>query len=336
MVVANGSTEAFIHYHKFHEQFNSRVQVTLAGMLMFRKFVGGVRGVNRLDRWVQSSGMPWPPHPRTQHPTKVVDKVIANLGQMAVVEAVSAFDWFTLDYVAVLAQFSPDSRTSGPFNHAHTPVICDHNNPIDYCVCCRACAVQFCDNHKLHQRVESICAGLNIHQSDSSNLLPLFHYFRLARNCIVHASGRASKDFVVHSQSTGLSDSLSYWNSITRKPSPGLPAPPAGDIIPLTMAHAVLASGVCHRIAKAIDGQAGMWLGVEGFVHMAAFYSLFSAQHGYRRSHHDRPESAVSLFLSRYRIKNVNNSEIRTIARRMGIWGDIVKRAKAIYPKMKL
>ncbi len=115
-----------------------------------------------------------------------------------------------------------------------------------------------------------------------------------------------------------------------------LPKPLVGSIIHLTMAHAILASGVCYRIAKALNKDAVKALGGDGLVHMSAFYSLFSTQHEFRRTKHLHPESSVNHFLSnRYRVKKVTNLEIIDIAKRLGIWTDITKRVRAIYPLMK-
>ncbi len=213
MDISNASTEAFVRYHRFHEQFNSTVQVSLAGMVTLQRIVDTTNGKHIMNSLVQSTNMPWPLNPRSSEPKNIIDKAIKTMGQMATVEAISAFDWFTLDQASNLAQFSPLLRATGPFNHAHTSVICDHADPVDLCICCQACATQYCNNHKLVVRLENMCRDLRISDIDIDNLLPLFHYFRLARNCVVHASGRASKEFVVHCQSTELDSGVAYWNN---------------------------------------------------------------------------------------------------------------------------
>jgi hypothetical protein len=261
---------------------------------------------------------------------------ITIAAQMAVVEALSAFDSFSLDLATNLAQFSIQARTKGPFKHAHTSVICDHSHPAEFCVCCYACAIQYGDNHRFATRIEDLCADLNITDVAVNELLPMFHYFRLARNSIVHANGRASEEFSDYDQTPELGISVGYWNKVTRKTAPDLPKPALGASISFTMAHAILASAVCYRIAQSLNRHAVQLLGIDGMVHMAAFFSLFAAQHEFRRSVHLKAEAAPSNFLAnRYRVRRVVNHEIIQIAKRLNLWKDILQRAKAIYPQIK-
>jgi hypothetical protein len=333
MDLSAASLEAFVRYHYFHEGFNSSVQVSLAGIITLRRIVDVRDGQHVLSSLIRSTGMPWPSNPRSANPIKVIDQVIVSLAQLSVVEALSAFDWFTIDLAANLAQFSSTLRKNGPFKHAHSAIVCDHKHPVEYCVCCRACAIQYGDNHKLAIRIQDLCSDLHLLDPAIEKLLPLFKYFRLVRNAVAHFNGIATSELVAHSQSSDLGNSLSYWDKVTRGAHPKLPELFSGLPIRVTMAHAILASAVCYRIAKALNRNSVSLVGPKGFVHMAAFYALFCSQHEFRSSQHDHPESAINYFLTkRYRVKAINNTEVIQIAKELGIWKDVKSRAKTIYP----
>jgi hypothetical protein len=324
--------ESFVRFIKFHNQFNETVRVTLASFIALRDRVDKPDGIDFLNKVIKSAKMPWGESPRGLEGVKLIDLVKTNQGQLSIIEVVSAFDSFTLDFVENLTQFSSHLRSAGkPFNHAHTMVICDHANPVEFSRCCQAAAIQYCDNHRLYRRIEDLTNDLGITNPEIQSLLPFFHYFRLARNCFAHYGGRANKEIVEHSQSKSLTNSINHWNTATRKEAPKLPALSFGQPIELTLVHAILASAVCFKIAKELNYNATNLLGAEGFIHMSAFYSLFSAFHEYRRPSHKHFYSPIMYFLARYRVSYTKREEVIEIAKKMGILQHIHRRAKAIY-----
>lgn len=82
-------------------------------------------------------------------------------------------------------------------------------------------------------------------------LLPLHKYFNLARNCIVHRSGRASKALVVYAESRLLTNCIETWLSKRGKTLPKLPQLQEGCEIPFLPRHSILFSEVCQRVATA-------------------------------------------------------------------------------------
>lgn len=106
--------------------------------------------------------------------------------------------------------------------------------------------------------------------------LVLVEFFQVARNCIVHRSGRASPRLAEMGRSNDLADALKTWPRRKGKWLIAVPEIEEGDPVPWLPRHAILASACHHRCATAIDAAVVAALGVDGIVSMAAHWSLLA------------------------------------------------------------
>jgi hypothetical protein len=151
-------------------------------------------------------------------------------------------------------------------------------------------------------------------------LLPLFHYFTSARNCIVHRSARANEELVKYSQSPELSKCVAHWPVDRGKALPSLPSVETNREIPFLPRHLILASEVCYRAAKQLNSQLTSFLGVDGIVYMAAYHSLL-ADEVIPTNAKKSADRVINFVLDkRYRIQKPEAAEIIAILKRLGKW----------------
>jgi hypothetical protein len=166
-------------------------------------------------------------------------------------------------------------------------------------------------------------------------LLPLYQYFILVRNCVVHRSGRATKALVEKAESKAVGACIEGWPSRRGKNIPQLPQVQEHEDIPLLPRHAILFSEVCQRAAKEIDSLLSAFLGVDGMVYMAAHHALLAGNHvqiNARRS----PEQIINLMLTeRCHVQVVDKYEVIQFLKKLNLWRQCQTKYNKLYPKVK-
>src|SRR6185436_3982780 len=143
-------------------------------------------------------------------------------------------------------------------------------------------------------------------------VLPLFHYFRRARNRIVHSNGWPGDRLEECSTSKELLDAVRLWDtSFCQRPSPSLPPIRPDQQLAFLPRHAIMASTICYEFAKALDRAFIGRLGERGLIRMALHYSLVAPDHPARAPSHSLPHAPVANFLySRYRVSDVQRESL--------------------------
>lgn len=95
----------------------------------------------------------------------------------------------------------------------------------------------------------------------------VYDYYSLARHCIAHNSGKASKELIEISDSEAFVNAMEHWPTVN--PAGKLSPPPIIDAagnMTLSPHHAITYSDVCYRISKNINRHIFNHLGVDHFV----------------------------------------------------------------------
>lgn len=327
MDISGSSTEAFARYNEFHVNLNLTTKVSAASVIKVKDLVSDSNGDKIMGGFIDALEMPWGKEKTIPNPIDVIDKVSENLSYYSLVQAFSGFEYYMTHLIADLAHFS--SLKEEKYVHSHTDSDYDPRNPPKYAKCCFSYAEQFAKNNVLAVRINLIKDDLNIRNDSIDKLLPLFHYFRLIRNCIVHLEGFANKELIDHIDTSDFNTSYDYWNKeFGREKSPELPIIERNKKIKLSPAHAIFASAVNYKIGQILNSHASQIIGLEGFVEMASYYSLFVDDHFYRSVRtSSSPEGAVSNYLSnRYLIRDVKADKTIEWLKRLDFWKNCIRR----------
>ena len=248
MDIRDANTEPFFRYYRFHEEFNRHIKVVTGALGLVLRESASTTGTNiRLP----TDGEPWGTHTEWKRPSTVVPPAKCFISQLGVVRVLSAFEDFTVGLESEHSRYknlmtAPQRGTSPQQTSLEG------------------------------EKIEAAYRRLGWDIEDINELLPLLTYFVIVRNCIAHRSGRASDELLQCAKGEKLKHSLSQWEASTRKPPPKLPTIEVGETIPLLPRHAVLASAVCYRIAFDSNNKLREFLGIRGFVYMAAHHAILA------------------------------------------------------------
>jgi hypothetical protein len=222
---------------------------------------------------------------------------------------------------------------SSAFETFVTDAISEHSRYSGFCGKPTATRAQSIEDEESGDPLRSLYGSLRWDIQPIEYLLPLYDFFTLSRNCVVHRSGRANGALLHHRHSAILRKCLDNWPSRPGKKIPQLPPVEKGQDITFLPRHAILFSEVCQRAAIEIDSQLVRFLGVEGTVYMAAYHSLLADNRvllGARRS----PEQVVNLMLTeRCHVRVTDNYEVIAALKKLGVWSRCRSRYGSLYAK---
>lgn len=102
-------------------------------------------------------------------------------------------------------------------------------------------------------------------------LLPVYHFYNVARHCVVHQMGKANKELINLSISSDFLDAIENWPTVN--PGNQLSPPPTvkdNQKIDLRPHHAITYSDVCYRLASEINRKLIEMVGYEYIVRFVA------------------------------------------------------------------
>lgn len=109
----------------------------------------------------------------------------------------------------------------------------------------------------------------------------MWDFFEVARNCIVHRSGRANAELARLASSEKLRQTVASWPKRTGKWKVALPDVVSGEVVRWQPRHAIMASDAYYCLVTALDRHLIGVLGERGVVRMAAHW-CFRGEHGPR------------------------------------------------------
>jgi hypothetical protein len=304
MDIQGANTEPYYRFLRANEDFGSNIKLAYGALHAIRQ------KESRLIR-LPTGGEPWGRSTKWRAIKQRIPQVRRFLAQMGLVLVTSAFEDFLTN---VKSEHNRYSGFLGVQTIAKGPLAGDIGN-----------------GDILHNFYASL--GWDI--KPIKYLLPLLDYFVLARNCIVHRSGRASEALVVEAGSSGLRDCIRAWPSKPGKTIPQLPDVQEGGDIPFLPRHAILFSEVCQRAAVEIDSLLSGFLGVEGIVYMAAYHALL-ADDRIRTIARRSPEQVINHILAeRCHVPIPDKYEVISILKKLDIWKQCRSKYNKLYPNAK-
>ncbi len=315
MDLSSANTEAFIQLHRFHEHLNRTIKTLVIGLGLASEAVQENRPQESIRQLLYDRDWLWGGMPDWNEPDALIDEARRDIGQTGVVRAFSAFDFFLDSIEADLASWahrllSTDQRGLPKRAKESPPPIEDETESAD--------------------RLVGFYDRLGVGRDGIEFIWPVYRYFRLARDCIVHRRGVASRASAELSNSSQISEAIKGWATYTGEMNNiELLSLEEGQEIAFTHRQALLASSVIRLIALDINRICLAKLGAAGVVFLTA-----------RRLFIDRPPSLKVLSFrsvenamhgilgDRYRITGLIAAETRQIMRELDIWPLCNKRLK--------
>lgn len=166
------------------------------------------------------------------------------------------------------------------------------------------------------------------------SILPIIEFFIAVRNSVVHRSGNISNILEKKASEKDFRDSFEQWPRRKSRTLPELPSFKAGDNLRLSPEHALLASDVFLKAAKAIDSFAcGSVLEFDGVVNMAAYHVFKNPEAVINYALHRSADRAVLWALTDRYHTQTSSLDVIDSMRRSGTWQEcfhIFSRRKAL------
>ncbi|MGV1901563.1 hypothetical protein ACQZ6V_14845 [Agrobacterium sp. 22-3674b3] len=233
MNLENAISEPFVKILNFHNDFNRNIKAAV-GALEFWKTSSSASATTAT---LPTGSEPWGPVTHWKNPTDIAGKAEAFVAEIGIVRAASAFEDFQTGLDAELNRARP--------------------NPTSV----EADAV-----------TERLLSRLRISPATIVDVTKVVEFFDVARNCIVHRSGRASPALAELSVSKDFQNALAKWPKRAGKWRVAIPSIIDGMPIEWQPRHAIMASDAFFKLAKLMDASLVTAVGELGIVKMAAHW----------------------------------------------------------------
>lgn len=311
MDVSRACTEALFAFLRFHEGFNRSTKMAAVGLCLIDDALA--RGMTYEDfaRTTYATDALWGGMPVWTDPPDLLREARADLGQAGLVRAFSAFDKFMDDLSADLDRWAAFQKRD-----AHEPA------DVDMSIERAEVTVALGGGDDFEDRALRFYDRMGWSTEALAFLLPVYRYYRLARDCIAHRGGIVSPALAAASEKRQWADSIDTWNTHTDDwTPPQLVELQAGDRTPLVHRDAILASSLLVRIAQDMNRHGLEMLGERGVLYLTARRTLLDNPPKVKAP---TPRSAVRalhhVLFHRYHV--VVDSEPASIAllRDMDLW----------------
>lgn len=302
MDLSNAESEPYVRFRRLRAEFDRNIRVAYGGLQELRTASlaegGGFQSVP-----VPSGEEPWGKTRNWKNVPDLTARSARFLAQMGLVHVMSAFEEFLGDIKTEHDRFA----------------IASGNLP-----------EQPDDEDADEQTINRLCGSLGWSPRPIAPIAPLFEYFTIARNCIVHRSGRASRALVRISGDALFLEAAANWTGESGRPLPAFPQIELNREITFLPRHAVLASIVCNRLAHHFDRRLVDYLGEIGAIYMAAFHALLSDD----RPQYFKARSADIVvrraLCERYRVKGVHLPEVIAALKGLDKWRSCYRRHQVL------
>ncbi len=289
----------------FHDSFNRNVKLTFGALTRL-----GETARSHGQELLPTGGEPWGAPRKLRNPDTDIPLATAFLSEIGLVRAASAFEDFLTGIGAELdrCEFRKRAVAGGTPTEAS-----DHPSGSAK------------DEEATQASLGRIAKRLDIVQDEMADDLTMAKFFDVARNCVVHRSGRASESLAKMHASEEMAAALKTWPRRVGKWAIGVPKVTRGHAVAWLPRHAIMASAVYHRCAVAVDKKAVSLLGDRGLVAMAAHWGLLDDAPVPVETTVDAQSLVLTLLMRRYHVREVNKSEVVALLRECGIWPGVRK-----------
>jgi hypothetical protein len=289
MDLSRAVTEPLKSVVAFHDQFNHNVKLTFGALA----YVGAQHGVAGQDQAphviLPTGGEPWRATDWRDLQQSIKDAA-SFITELGLVRAASAFEDYLTGAKAELDRAASATTTGAG------------------------------DEEGALARLIRL---LGIDVAAMADLSQMVRFFDVARNCVVHRSGRASKQLAEIALSASFAATLRRWPRRTGKWQIGVPDVREGAPVEWRPRHAIMASDVYFRCALEIDRAVVQRLGEIGIVNMAAYWCLLTENPRPCQASRS-PETMIrTQLMTRYRARKVGRAEPVAFLRDAGRWSDV-------------
>ena len=151
-------------------------------------------------------------------------------------------------------------------------------------------------------------------------LLPVYHFYNIARHCVVHRMGKANKELIALSVSNDFLNAIKSWPTVVlgKQLSPP-PKVKDGHKIDLRPHHAITYSDVCYRLASEVNRKLIDMLGYEYIVNFVAKERILNCDTlGYPPCN-DLYAYLRYILTEEYKIKMIEPPEIKAVLEKRNI-----------------
>jgi hypothetical protein len=291
---SNAQMPAFLRFHRFHEDLNRRLKIGVIGLgVLADSLASKAHNFDSIKDLCYSRGDLWGGMPDWTDPQATIEEAKNDLGAAGVLRAFSAFDVFLEQLGGEIQVYTERNKrtrpsTPGTTSEAQVAVEADDEDP-------KIKLSRFYSRYRWDQQ-----AILDV--------LPLYTYFRLMRNCLAHADGQVKPALAEASTSAEVAAAELSWKRRYRgKSEPASRTQIGGKKLDIRHRDAILASSVLRDIADDLNRKAVSLLNGDGLVYLAAHRAIRdSAPHGLPGV---TPYSLLTGYLTTLRMK-VNLSEV--------------------------
>ncbi|MGC2741578.1 MAG: hypothetical protein WA672_00215 [Candidatus Angelobacter sp.] len=301
MDLAIANTEPYYKFHRFSEEFNRNIRITVAGLAYVRRQKRSAAGPIPLP----TDGEPFGKN-RWNNPAREVPPAKGFVSQMGIVRMVTLLEDFCVGIQAEHSRWAM-LRGGSVIKQAESEDDTEGVSP------------------------KALYAQLGWSLSAIQDVEPLYEYFSRLRNCIVHRSGRANVDFNRYASSARLKSCVNGWSGPRKKKLPALPTVSLEDHVAVLPRHAVLAAEVCRRIALGANKRLVEHLGREGIVYMAAHHSLLSKRPIATNARNSAQAMLNTILTGRYRVKLAQRYEAVHVLSEIGKWKAYLQKFERVY-----
>jgi len=301
MNVTLANTEPYYQFHRFSEEFNRNVRISVAGLAYVRKQQRTASGPVALP----SDGEPFGKN-QWNNPGKEVPAAKGFVAAMGVAHMVTILEDFC---VGVQAEHSRWTALQGK-------TVLEKPQSED-------------DAEGLSPK--ALYKQLGWSTTSIQDVEPLYEYFSKLRNCIVHRSGRANSEITRYAVGARLKSCVEGWSGPRKKKLPALPVVVLGEYVPVLPRHAILACEVSRRIAIDMNARLLDYLGEEGVVYMAAYHSLLSKRPIATNARRSGQAMLNTILTGRYRVKLAERTEAVHVLSQFGKWRPYLRKFERLY-----
>jgi len=294
MDLQNTITEPFVKILNFHNDFNRHIKLSV-GALEFWK-ASAMAAANGISMTLPTGSEPWGAT-HLKNPKDATEKTEAFIAELGIVRAASAFEDYISGADAELNRAKPNPDA----------VVADSS----------------------HAR---LMARLRIDRAAITNLLTVAEFFIVARNCIVHRSGRASSELAALSANESFRKALATTPKRKGKWRVSIPLVEAGIPVSWQPRHAIMASDAFFKLAQALDDQLVESLSAVGIVRMAAYWCFFDTNPAPCVAKRDAQTMIRSQLADRYSVNDASEGETIAHLKSIGKWDACLKEYVRRFP----
>ena len=310
MDLSHAISEPLARQIAFHNAFNRNVKLTVGALVRYGEQTQG-------EVVLPEGGEPWGDPRKWRNLGASIPDAKTFISEIGLVRAASAFEDYLIGATAELDRWEGRARALGRATPADA-----QKATLDLG---EGQGEQVDDTEESVRSLRRVAERLGVDLAKFAADVTMVKFFNVARNCVVHRSGRASRGFAEMKASDDLADALRTWPRRIGNWTIGVPDVKEGHVVAWQPRHAILASAVYYRFSQAVDAAVVSALGEDGVVTMAAYWGLLADNSTPCDAKINAECLIRTLLFGRYCVREASIPAIVNILRSAGVWDDARK-----------